>query len=60
MGEMAMAQQMLRDMQLKNTYTMEHIDELVDRILEVKKHIEYLKKDTLIQRNRQLNYLGVV
>lgn len=56
--EMALLGQMFRDYQLKNAYLMEHIDDQIDKIYETKQHIEYLKKDVLNSRKRQLNYLN--
>lgn len=37
---------------------MEHIDEQVDKIFDVKQHIEYLKKDIINTRKRQLGFLS--
>jgi hypothetical protein len=54
--EMAILGNMFRDYQLKNNYLMEHIDDQIDKIYETKQHIEYLKKDILNSRKRQLNY----
>lgn len=39
-------------MQLHNVYLMEHSDEQVDNIFEMKYHIEYLKKDILSTKKR--------
>jgi hypothetical protein len=56
--EMATCAQMLRDSQLTNIRMMEEIDEQVDTIFELKQHIEYLKKDLVSTRKRQLTYLS--
>jgi GTP cyclohydrolase II len=50
--EMAVLAQMFRDQQLKNMYLMENIDEQVDKIFEIRNHIEYLKKDIINTRKR--------
>ena len=36
---------------------MEEIDEQVDRILDLKQHIDFLKRDILTTRKRQLSFL---
>ncbi|CDW82569.1 UNKNOWN [Stylonychia lemnae] len=56
--ELASAQQNLRDQELINMRTMENIDEQIDRIFELKQHIEYIKKDLISTRKRQLGYLA--
>ena len=49
---------MLRDQQLGNIRMMETIDEQVDQIFETKQHIEYLRKDLVNTRKRQLTFLA--
>lgn len=43
---------------MKNTYLLENIDDLVDKILEKRQHIDYVRKDIVNQRKRQLTYLA--
>lgn len=52
-----MAQE-LRDQQLGNVYMMEDIDEQVDKIVELKQHIEYIRKDIINTRKRQLTFMA--
>eukprot|EP00347_Sterkiella_histriomuscorum_P007897 403347143 len=56
--EIANLSQMLRDTQLTNIRMMENIDEQVDNIFEMRQHIEYLRKDLVSTRKRQLTYLS--
>ena len=56
--EIANLAQMLRDQQLGNVYMMEDIDEQVDTMVEMKQHIEYLRKDIISTRKRQLTFLA--
>ncbi len=58
MKEMAIIQQQFRDMQLRNVYLLEHSDDQVDSIFEMKIHIEFLKKDILSTKRRQLDYMN--
>jgi hypothetical protein len=37
---------------------MENIDDQVDKIFEIKQHIEYLKKDLINTRKRQITFLS--
>ncbi len=39
-------------------YLMENIDDQVDKIFEIKQHIEYLKKDLINTRKRQITFLS--
>lgn len=43
---------MLRELQLRNVYSMEHIDEQVDSIISLKVAIDDLKGDLLTTRQR--------
>ena len=56
--EMAQLAQLYRDLQLKNTLLMENVDEQLDKILSIKEHIEFLKKELLTVRKRQVAYLA--
>ena len=56
--EMAQLAQLYRDLQLKNTLLMENVDEQLDKILSIKEHIEFLKKELLTVRKRQIAYLA--
>ena len=56
--ELAVLAQEFRDQQLKNSYLLENVDELLDKILEKRQHIEYVRKDIVVQRKRQLSYLA--
>ena len=56
--EMAQLAQLYRDLQLKNTLVMENVDEQLDKILSIKEHIEFLKKELLTVRKRQIAYLA--
>jgi hypothetical protein len=49
---MAQLAQLYRDLQLKNTLLMENVDEQLDKILSIKEHIEFLKKELLTVRKR--------
>lgn len=55
---MATLAQLYRDLQLKNTLLMENVDEQLDKIMSIKEHIEFLKKELLTTRKRQVAYLG--
>lgn len=55
---MASLAQLYRDLQLKNTLLMENVDEQLDKIMSVKEHIEFLKKELLAVRKRQVSYLA--
>lgn len=50
--------QLVREVQLNNVFTLEHIDEQIDQIFELKNSIEYLKREILTVRKRQLSYLS--
>lgn len=39
---------------------MEKIDDQIDKIIETKVHIEYLKKDILTTRKRQVDFMGML
>ena len=56
--EMAQLAQLYRDLQLKNTLLMENVDEQLDKILSIKEHIEFLKKELLTVRKCQIAYLA--
>jgi hypothetical protein len=56
--ELAELAQLYRDLQLKNVYLLEDIDEQTDQILELKHSIEFLKKEILTVRKRQVSYLS--
>lgn len=56
--ELADLSQLYRELQLKNLYLLENVDEQVDQILDLKQHIDYLKSNLLTTRKRQLDYLS--
>lgn len=56
--ELADLSQLYRELQLKNLYLLENVDEQVDQILDLKQHIDYLKRNLLTTRKRQLDYLS--
>ena len=56
--EMATLAQLYRDLQLKNVYLMENTDEQIDRIFEIKANIEFLKREIIAVRKRQLSFLS--
>lgn len=49
--------QLFRDMQLKNVFIMEEIDDNEDKLIDYKQKIDFLKRELLTLRKRQLSSL---